>query len=381
MLVKETEKSMQMSMENDIINKATYEEVEAETKRREKIQEEKEFYERKRLESLNKPKTLGAVGEGEMITCLDGQSRIHINEEKSNQQPCQGIHGRRSGLTSLRIRMDLPMEGPRQKDPTIREEKQQHPTISLQNTTTRLQYLLQRPGSIHPLRQRDPLNESNHVHAKVIVGQLINRADRSLEDVFDHLEQSEYGEILIPRVACQAHEENLIHGRLGLDCIWLTSNDCIRISDWFITGRLAKFAEEWDHLVKDCKPKVLSRHGSSTETENGSGDCQVYGRSTKADLVNLGRVFRKNVLQVTSSGTLQQKEIDLNNFIQEYDKVKSIDQLCNHNFLTMPRSWFPGASKKEIEDLTKFDNDWLRDFFLISYLGKGGFGEVLLANN
>uniref|UniRef100_A0A0N5CCL7 non-specific serine/threonine protein kinase n=1 Tax=Strongyloides papillosus TaxID=174720 RepID=A0A0N5CCL7_STREA len=239
--------------------------------------------------------------------------------------------------------------------------------------------------------------ESNHVHTKVIVGQLINRAGRSLEDVFDHLEQSEYGEILIPRVACQAvcalkwlHEEKLIHGRLGLDCIWLTSNDCIRISDWFITGRLAKFAEEWDHLVKDCKPKVLSRHGSSTETENGSGDCQVYGRSTKADLVMSTRIQeiknRKNVLQVPSSGTLQQKEVDLNNFIQECDKVKSIDQLCNHNFLnhnllTMPRSWFPGASKKEIEDLTKFDNDRLTDFFLVSYLDKDGFGEVLLANN
>uniref|UniRef100_A0A0N5C6X4 RWD domain-containing protein n=1 Tax=Strongyloides papillosus TaxID=174720 RepID=A0A0N5C6X4_STREA len=90
MLVKEAEKSMQMSMENDIINKATYEEVEAETKRREKerekIQEEKEFYERKRLESLNKPKTLGAVGEGEMITCIDGQSRMFYIQKREGDE-------------------------------------------------------------------------------------------------------------------------------------------------------------------------------------------------------------------------------------------------------------------------------------------------------
>uniref|UniRef100_A0A0N5BY69 Transcription initiation factor TFIID subunit 5 n=1 Tax=Strongyloides papillosus TaxID=174720 RepID=A0A0N5BY69_STREA len=68
MLVKEAEKSMQMSMENDIVNKATYEEVE------------------KRLESLNKPKTLGAVGEGEMITCLDGQSRMFYIQKREGDE-------------------------------------------------------------------------------------------------------------------------------------------------------------------------------------------------------------------------------------------------------------------------------------------------------
>lgn len=440
MLVKEAEKCIQMSRENDIINKATYEEVEAETKRRQKeresILEEKEFYERKRLESLNKPKTLGAVGEGEMITCLDGQVKtFYIQKGEGNE-----VISTRRKVTSNHVKEFTVIDQVSQvyvsewtfqwKDHSKKIQQFGKKSNNIPNSPSKVQQpdfgnffndlnrfidtakmtlvnVNNTDQSVYPyifLTKKEIVNEPNHIHWKVIVGQLINRSDRSLEDVFDHLEQSEYGEILIPRVACQAvcalkwlHEEKLIHGRLGLDCIWLTSNDCIRISDWFVTGRLAKFAEEWDHLVKDCRPK-LYRNGSSTETDNSTIECQIYGRSTKTDLVNLGRVLQvmsgriqkiknqKNLLQVQPSNSLQQKEVDLNNFIQECDRVKSIDQLCNHTFLnhnllTMPRSWFPGASKKDIEDLAKFDNDRLTDFFLVSYLGKGGFGEVLLANN
>uniref|UniRef100_A0A0N4Z0S5 non-specific serine/threonine protein kinase n=1 Tax=Parastrongyloides trichosuri TaxID=131310 RepID=A0A0N4Z0S5_PARTI len=413
MLENEAEKTKQKNHEISVTEQLVVKEVEKETIRREverqRLLEEKEFEEKKKLDLIDKTKRCGAVGDGEMITCLDGINRTFYLQKTESDD----VISTRRKVTSNHVKeftvidqmtqvyvsewsfqwrdhKKIQQLGKKNNNVPPSPSKNLSPDFSnflheldkfITGARITLQTIDSIDQSIYPylfLTKKEVANEPGHIHIKVIVGQLINKVDRSLESVFDNLQDIETGEMIIPRVACQAvcalkwlHEEKLIHGRLGLDSIWLTTNDCIRISDWFVTGRLAKFAEDWDHLVHAPKAK-LTRNGSSTETESGNNsinDDLIYGKCTKVDLVSLGRV-----LQSMSSR------------IQECDRAKSVDQLCNHiflnhNLLTMPRSWFPGATKGELEDLTKFDNDRLTDFFLVSYLGKGGFGEVLLANN
>uniref|UniRef100_A0A183V4Y9 Protein kinase domain-containing protein n=1 Tax=Toxocara canis TaxID=6265 RepID=A0A183V4Y9_TOXCA len=104
----------------------------------------------------------------------------------------------------------------------------------------------------------------------------------------------------------------------------------------------------------------------------------------RRDLTQMGSLF-ETYRSAVKSGAFRE---NLDNFVRECKSAKSIDQLIDHPFVNqdsgdlMSPSFASNTSSEPVADFEGNPHSRLKnEFFYIDFLGRGGFGDVILARN
>ncbi|VDD94685.1 unnamed protein product [Enterobius vermicularis] len=156
------------------------------------------------------------------------------------------------------------------------------------------------------------------------------------------------------------HCQQLLHSNLSPDTIWVTTNESFQTSDYY----LIPFIEE----VREAFESGAGKDDLSTKRSF----------SRKDDILQL-----RNLLQAYSSKLSDGKFKDsLYSFLLACASAESIEELVDHPFLLCVESPSFAASMLNNEGIN-FDgsNRLKNEFVYLDFLGKGGFGDVVLARN
>ncbi|KHN74706.1 Eukaryotic translation initiation factor 2-alpha kinase 4 [Toxocara canis] len=222
--------------------------------------------------------------------------------------------------------------------------------------------------------QKKVLTPTN-VNVRILYGQSIDADDIALVKA-NHLLNSQ-PELLLPRLAAQLvyslrwlHENYLFHGAVSSCSVWMTSKRFFRFSDY---------------VLKCCLEELFDTFG---QCANGDANRNSLLRGEKnqrrRDLTQMGSLF-ETYRSAVKSGAFRE---NLDNFVRECKSAKSIDQLIDHPFVNqdsgdlMSPSFASNTSSEAVADFEGNPHSRLKnEFFYIDFLGRGGFGDVILARN
>uniref|UniRef100_A0A183E1A8 Protein kinase domain-containing protein n=1 Tax=Gongylonema pulchrum TaxID=637853 RepID=A0A183E1A8_9BILA len=162
------------------------------------------------------------------------------------------------------------------------------------------------------------------------------------------------------------HDNGIAHLSLDLRSVWLTTKRNFRLSDYFLRALVLELCNTFT-LCKD------------TAGESVSQQCD---RNPRNDLVTLGGIFEefKTFSSVAANcGFLK----NLSNFIDSCRNAKTVKDLLEHPFLRQDdlfASLLPSVGFGDgLQQVTH--SRFQDEFVFVEMLGKGGFGDVLLAKN
>ncbi|CAJ0564717.1 unnamed protein product, partial [Mesorhabditis spiculigera] len=167
------------------------------------------------------------------------------------------------------------------------------------------------------------------------------------------------------------HEQQIAHASIAPSSLWTDDCTAFRLSDWKIGRCLAQLADTFsatiegrplaDPTAAKIEPKALK----------------------KRDLFALGRLL--DSLGTGPSGDASSIGHSLlQSFVAACQAAKSVYELADHAYLSadaLPPMTDGSCSSLGLKAVTGASTRLGRDFFLIKSLGKGAFGEVLLARN
>ncbi|KAL3989303.1 Protein kinase domain family protein [Acanthocheilonema viteae] len=217
--------------------------------------------------------------------------------------------------------------------------------------------------------QKNKLTVSE-VNASIVIGQNINGNDRNLSFQFDVFETDK---TLLVRLAVQLldglrflHERNFGHFALDPTSIWITRKRNFRLSDYYLKSLLLHQCK----IMKECVEII---------GENISSNFPV-DKLLNYDFVSLGNIFNK-FREFSAIANSANFSLNLNSFIEACRNTRILKNLMEHTFLHRDDLSQPlvDDEKKEFQQIA---HSRLRnEFVFIEMLGKGGFGDVMLAKN
>uniref|UniRef100_A0A915PPF6 non-specific serine/threonine protein kinase n=1 Tax=Setaria digitata TaxID=48799 RepID=A0A915PPF6_9BILA len=183
-------------------------------------------------------------------------------------------------------------------------------------------------------------------------------------------------EMLLVRLAVQLldglrflHGKNLGHFDLDPTSIWITSKRNFRMSDYYIRSLLL----DQCRIIKECTEMVSENISLSSSTD----------KLPNHDFFSLGDIFDK-FRTLTSVASSAEFSGNLDDFVKVCKNSKSLKTLLGHSFLRQDdlfQSLLPSVKVGE-NGFQQIGHSRLRnEFIFIEMLGKGGFGDVMLAKN
>uniref|UniRef100_F1KQP7 non-specific serine/threonine protein kinase n=1 Tax=Ascaris suum TaxID=6253 RepID=F1KQP7_ASCSU len=248
----------------------------------------------------------------------------------------------------------------------------------LQDEMLKLSRLTRVDQSLYPytlLAVQNKALTSTNVNVRILYGQLIDRNDVAIARCLHLLESQQ--ELLLPRLAAQLvyairwlHESHLYHGALNSSTLWMTNKRFFRFSDYM----LRSCVEELCEVFKRCA-NGDNNYGATLRTEKNQ---------RRKDLSQIGTLFEE--LRSSTKSSVFRDHFD--KFISDCQSAKSIDQLIDHPFFNqeggdlMSPSLASVTSSESAADFEGNPHSRLKnEFFYIDFLGRGGFGDVILARN
>ncbi|CAB3404975.1 unnamed protein product [Caenorhabditis bovis] len=215
---------------------------------------------------------------------------------------------------------------------------------------------------------------------KVFVAQKIYPDEENMQDVCHAVATNSS---LIRRLAAQAvcglrflHEQQLAHSALRMPSVWLREN-VFRFSDFGTLAAITELCTFFNEISSGKRTEELAR---SDENE----------KPRKKDLFQLGTLLDEllrtargsNYSRVPTPDNGQSEDNCLPRFIKKCQAAKNIDQLVDDSFLNHET---PLSGSDNL--FTSFGGSMdqhcrvMKEFLLITMLGKGGFGDVILARH
>ncbi|VDM15341.1 unnamed protein product [Wuchereria bancrofti] len=184
------------------------------------------------------------------------------------------------------------------------------------------------------------------LNCSIIIGQNIDGNDRNLSSQIDIFETDK---ALLVRLAVQLldglrflHERNLGHFDLDLMSIWITGKRNFRLSDYFLRSLLLDRCR----IIKECV-EIVGENVSSGPSIN---------KLPHNDLASLGNIFSK------------------------FRGLSAISAVKKRQLRLFSDDLFQSLIDDEKEGFQQIAHSRLRnEFIFIEMLGKGGFGDVMLA--
>ncbi|CAJ0587769.1 unnamed protein product, partial [Mesorhabditis spiculigera] len=217
--------------------------------------------------------------------------------------------------------------------------------------------------------------KDTNFHVRISYAQNIALVDSNLEALAEKLVH-DTGALRRLATSCVCglrwlHEQQIAHASIAPSSLWTDDCTAFRLSDWKIGRCLAQLADTFsatiegrplaDPTAAKIEPKALK----------------------KRDLFALGRLL--DSLGTGPSGDASSIGHSLlQSFVAACQAAKSVYELADHAYLSadaLPPMTDGSCSSLGLKAVTGASTRLGRDFFLIKSLGKGAFGEVLLARN
>ncbi|CAD5221887.1 unnamed protein product [Bursaphelenchus xylophilus] len=212
---------------------------------------------------------------------------------------------------------------------------------------------------------------------KISLGQYLEMECRPLSDpnVIKYI--SKNAATVLPKLATQLlcalktlHDNKLAHGFLNRNNIWMTKNHSFILSDYWITIELQRFCEDFHRITTNSNLNLCVRPSISQMRQSDTTKLADLLESLSSECKNKGddRIFDQ-LKSFTSS--CREKEIDL-------------QKLMNHPFLysdflsSDASTW---SSEVGPEMSLTLSGRLVKEYNVLGFLGKGGFGQVFLARN
>uniref|UniRef100_A0A0R3RYI5 non-specific serine/threonine protein kinase n=1 Tax=Elaeophora elaphi TaxID=1147741 RepID=A0A0R3RYI5_9BILA len=224
---------------------------------------------------------------------------------------------------------------------------------------------------------------SESICCGVIIGQNISGNDRNLSSQFDIFETDKVSELsdlwkfcqamtLLVRLAVQLldglrflHEKNSGHFDLDSTSIWITCKRNFRLSDYYVRSLLLHQCK----IIKEC-----------VEIGGNIFSGLSMNKSPNHDFISLGNIFNK-FRELSAVANDANFSGNLESFVKACRDAQILKTLMEHPFLHQDDS-FKLLIDEGKDNFQQIAHSRLRnEFVFIEMLGKGGFGDVLLAKN
>ncbi|KAH7726002.1 RWD domain containing protein [Aphelenchoides avenae] len=218
---------------------------------------------------------------------------------------------------------------------------------------------------------------STNFNCHLLIGQIIEPDDNCLE-IPRHFEvvQSD-ARRLCPRVSSQAvcalrwlHEQNLSHGHLLAHSVWQTKQQTFRLSDYYLLRQVLDLCGHFEVVTNPDGAKA-------------SPEALTLRAHQKQDVYCLGSLLDRLAAK-TDSQSLTASNPDLVDFVGACQSGKDLDYIAEHKYLAQnfPIPPSGSVSTEKIPGYRSIAESRLtKDFYVVQWLGKGGFGDVYLARN
>uniref|UniRef100_A0A915AH84 non-specific serine/threonine protein kinase n=1 Tax=Parascaris univalens TaxID=6257 RepID=A0A915AH84_PARUN len=324
----------------------------------------------------------------ELVRCVDGVERriCRIDEETSRRDRphafCSEWTAMEPGFNREILVSEWSFEYSLRKKAARKSEFTVEPFVSrlewVQDEMLKLSRLTRVDQSLYPYTllaiQKKALTSTN-VSVRILYGQLIDRNDLAIARCLHSLESQQ--EVLLPRLAAQLvyamrwlHESHLYHGALNSSTLWMTNKRFFRFSDYMLRSCVDELCEVFKHCANGD-----TNFGATLRTEKNQ---------RRKDLSQIGTLFEE--LRSSTKNSVLRDHFD--KFIRDCQSAKSIDQLIDHPFFNqgggdlMSPSLVSVTSSESADDFERNPHSRLKnEFFYIDFLGRGGFGDVILARN
>ncbi|VDN04109.1 unnamed protein product [Thelazia callipaeda] len=223
---------------------------------------------------------------------------------------------------------------------------------------------------------------ASEIDVRIFIGQNITESDRNISSQFDMFETDK---ALLVRLALQLlkgleflHEINLGHFDLDSTSIWITGKRNFVISDYYLRSLLIGQYRKLKECIGDDVPNILSSH--------------VFQKSLIDDIKAVGSIFnRLRMLSSVTKSSYFSKSLD--SFVENCKNSQTIKSLMDHRFLhqglhylfkfliDLLRSLLPPINFKSAGFQQVAHGRLRNEFVFMEMLGKGGFGDVMLAKN
>ncbi|CAG9537016.1 unnamed protein product [Cercopithifilaria johnstoni] len=208
----------------------------------------------------------------------------------------------------------------------------------------------------------------------IVIGQNIDGNDRNLSSQFNIFETDK---TLLVRLAVQLldglrflHEKNLGHFALDPTSIWITGKRNFRLSDYYLRSLLLRQCG----IIKKCVEIVDENISSGPSMD----------KLPNNDFVSLGNIFNK-FRELSAVASSAKFSLNLESFVEACRDMRRGTRisktLLEHTFLHQDDLFHSlvGDGKDGFQQIA---HSRLRnEFVFIEMLGKGGFGDVMLAKN
>ncbi|CAI4228721.1 unnamed protein product [Auanema sp. JU1783] len=212
--------------------------------------------------------------------------------------------------------------------------------------------------------------EKNSIHFKVYIGQKIGLNDV----VLSNYQFKKNPSLTIKELSAHAvlalrflHNRQISHGSLSSSSVWY-SNDFFVFSDAVLLSLMCWATNSFSQLCSECT--------SWNSFVNGDSALR------KKDLCSLASLIDSLRTKYSSQLSLCPYKEYLDDFINSCQTAKSMDELLEHQFLMLNMVTNTGSFPQI--NLTASDvkkSRMVKDFISLRMLGKGGFGQVMLAKN
>uniref|UniRef100_A0A915E4J5 Protein kinase domain-containing protein n=1 Tax=Ditylenchus dipsaci TaxID=166011 RepID=A0A915E4J5_9BILA len=225
-------------------------------------------------------------------------------------------------------------------------------------------------------------------NCRILIGQNVEEGDSCLGNASTMEIVKTNTHRLVPQLAAQMvcalkwlHAQNFSHGHFDQYSVWLTNNKMFRMSDYFLLPHLKELCNEFDRLTNPASYTLQKE-----QIEKGSLIKQQRG-----DLFCLGKLLDsilgpKDILKCdqSESPSCFPSNPDAVDFIKACQTAKNVEQLAEHKYLIQD---FRQPSNMSFDSNTipgvgsLVDSRLAKEFQVVQWLGKGGFGDVYLARN
>ncbi|KAI1722983.1 protein kinase domain-containing protein [Ditylenchus destructor] len=175
------------------------------------------------------------------------------------------------------------------------------------------------------------------------------------------------------------HDQGLSHDYLSSRAIWETNTQSFRLYDYYILPYILDLANDFMNLMD---PTAKRNTNVSTE--------EALIKRQRKDLFNLGSVLDLILRPVTvsklddESNSPHNSNPDATDFITSCQTARNVEQVAQHRYLIqgLRQPSDLSVDSNQIPGLGSItDTRLVKEFQVIQWLGKGGFGDVFLARN
>uniref|UniRef100_A0A7E4USA7 non-specific serine/threonine protein kinase n=1 Tax=Panagrellus redivivus TaxID=6233 RepID=A0A7E4USA7_PANRE len=241
------------------------------------------------------------------------------------------------------------------------------------------------------LNLKKTASEGKNFNVSMLVGQVIEPTDRCVAECTLIIHKKE--ESLIPVLASQAiggikwlHDKQLNHGHIDARSVWLTDKGQFKLSDVLFLNDLIAFCDAFEDLTN---PNAVPSSPTIVVKEEQHGKGKRGSDMKKLDLFSLGTLL-DSLTMSSSSSNLPQNQSEFTKHLQSFIKLcqstKNVEMIVDHPLLSLPLLPFATFcdslnSSSDVRTNHLSHSRLTKDFFAFRFLGKGGFGQVLLARH